>query len=475
MKYHFFVFLSIFGVITCFSQTGEVEKFDCTYSKEIIIPFNYSEKQLLIKPQLKQVLFYSYRDQFTYWYKIVAKSNETLRFHISAINDSDSYAVYVYQFNQTDFCNKLYNHKVKPLFPLFYVGYGSNSMQSKEITLPVQKDTIYYISVLNTSLNNCGHNLKLNYTTDTLNLQVFHMPCKKNVTTISLVPKPSKPLVIQKDSTTILKKKVEAIIAPSVLVSKASKSVAVLKDSIINQKTKNSVATIDSIKLVVPNLESKSTSTLMKCIVKDKKELKTIDAQLIVINDDTKDFISLANTSNGTWELTLEKDKKYKIKSTSFGYKDLEMYTNLSNGDTIEVLMEPLKVGDNFIMKSIYFHPNTYALRKESTNELQTLLHYLMNNPSVTIEIQGHTNGDNKIYKNKAYGELSEEWNFKGSSKELSLKRAESIKKYLINNSVSPERLIPKGEGGSKPIVENPETMEEGQKNIRVEVVILAN
>ena len=99
----------------------------------------------------------------------------------------------------------------------------------------------------------------------------------------------------------------------------------------------------------------------------------------------------------------------------------------------------------------------------------------MTDNPSVKIEIQGHTNGDNKIYKNKAYENLGEEWNFKGSSKTLSLKRAEAIKKYLINNGIDSERLIPVGQGGHKPIIEHPETMEDGQRNIRVEVVILNN
>ena len=31
-------------------------------------------------------------------------------------------------------------------------------------------------------------------------------------------------------------------------------------------------------------------------------------------------------------------------------------------------------------MKSIYFYPNTYALRKTSSNELEKLLEYLLNN-----------------------------------------------------------------------------------------------
>jgi outer membrane protein OmpA-like peptidoglycan-associated protein len=126
-------------------------------------------------------------------------------------------------------------------------------------------------------------------------------------------------------------------------------------------------------------------------------------------------------------------------------------------------------------MKSIYFHPNTFALKKESASDLVKLLKYLTDNSEIKIEIQGHTNGDNKIYKNKAYENLGEAWNFKGSSKKLSLKRAEAIIQYLTVNGINSERLIPVGFGGDKPIIDNPETMEDGQKNIRVEVSILQN
>jgi len=114
-------------------------------------------------------------------------------------------------------------------------------------------------------------------------------------------------------------------------------------------------------------------------------------------------------------------------------------------------------------------------LKKESSEELQNFLGYLLNNPNINIEIQGHTNGDNKIAKNKAYRNLGEEWNFQGSAKKLSQKRAEAIKKYLATNGVAAERMVPKGYGGSRAVIKYPETMEEGQENIRVEVVILKN
>jgi outer membrane protein OmpA-like peptidoglycan-associated protein len=463
---------------------GELDRYDCTYSKEITIPFDYTDSLPYVKPQLNQVVFYSYRDQFTYWYKITAKSNDKLKFKVFPIKDSDSYVIYIYQYNNADFCNKLYNQKLKPISTPFYIGNNTKELDYK--TLTIQKENIYYISILNTSMNNCGHNFRLAYGNDTLKVKAFHSPCKKDITTLSITEKLKEPL---KDTVAALPPKIVPIIKDTI-AALPPKVVPVIKDTVaiippkIEPIIQNTVAIVppkivpiikDTVKTIEPALAKNELNNRIECFVRDKKKLNLINSNLTVIDLDTKEYIIPVSLITGKWGLILEKGKDYKIKCTAFGYNDLEVVWDLSKGEAIELFLEPLKVGDNFIMKSIYFHPNTYALRQESADELQRLLQYMTDNPSVNIEIQGYTNGDNRIYKNKAYENLGEEWNFQGSSKTLSLKRSESIKKYLVNNGINEERLFPTGQGGDKPIYENPETMEEGQRNIRVEILILKN
>lgn len=459
MKFNLVSIICFLWIAPYYAQLGELERYDCTYSKEITVPFNDFESQSTnTKPQLNQVVFYSYRDQFTYWYKITAKTNEKISFNVSAINDSDSYVVYIYQYNNTDFCKKLYYSKIKPITEPYYLGMGGEQSGASYHSIDIKKDNIYYISVLNTSLNNCGHHLNLCYSSDTLKVKAYHTPCKKDISTLPIVKKVIKPL-LKKDTTTIQNSK-----AVSESKNQAPIIIATIED------TKK-----DTLKTNINNLKNETFQKKTKCLVKDKKKLNLINSNIEIVDINKNEALDNINSNIGQYEFVFEKNKKYKIKCTKLGYNDLQTYIDFINQDSIELFLEPLKVGDNFIMKSIYFHPNTYALRKESNTELQRLLYYLIENPSITIEIQGHTNGDNKIYINKAYEKLGEEWNFHGSSKNLSFKRAETIKNYLINNGITPERLFPVGHGGSKPIIENPETMEEGQKNIRVEVVILKN
>ncbi len=432
-----FLVVGLFGVK---AQTIEGNN-DCTYSKEIIIPFRWSpEGTVKTKPPLNQTVFYSYRDQFSYWYKVIVKEDALLRFKVSAINDSDEYAVYVYQYNESDFCDKVFYRKIKSAKPSFFTGGKSadDPYDLKEKSFAAKKGNVYYISVLNTSINNCGHNFYLVDEKDTLRVKALHLPCKRDIATLEA----KKP----------------------VLSTPKTQEAADLKIILTTPTTQK-----DSVKPIAA-----STVPTLVCRVVDAVKKTAIEASVSISDQATNEPLELTPNDKGVWSAAVGKEKMYRIKCTAFGYKNAVQSVSIDSlNNTVTVLMEPFKEGDNFVMKSIYFFPNTYALKKSSFEELQKLLQYLLNNQTVRIEIQGHTNGDHRIAKNKAYASLGEEWNYEGSAKTLSQKRAEVIKKYLEANGITGERLEAKGYGGKSPIIKDPQTNEEGQLNIRVEVSIL--
>lgn len=415
------------------AQAPVYEIYDCNFFKEVLVPFDYSVGPTAVKHNLHQTVFYSYRDQFTYWYKVVVKENAEINFKIDPINDSDSYAVFVYQYNANDFCKKLYNQKIQPLKKDFFIRSTDDLFDLTEKKFKARKDSVYYISVINTSLNNCGHNLSMCYGKDTLHVKAVHIPCKRDIETLSV------------------------------------------KTSVIQKKT-------DSVEIKkMPPVEIKSDPVkagpkefLLLCVIKNKVTNAPVDYKPMVTDEASQEELPIQNINKGEWIAKVVSGNSYKVKCTLLGYKSTTVNVTAGNDTTkTSIALEPLKVGDVFVMKSIYFHPNTYALKRESIGELQKLLNYLNNNPTASIEIQGHTNGDHRVAKNKAYESLGPEWNFSGSAKELSLKRAEAIKKFLETNGIPESRLVPKGYGGKKPIIRDPQTNEEGQMNIRVEVVIL--
>jgi outer membrane protein OmpA-like peptidoglycan-associated protein len=82
----------------------------------------------------------------------------------------------------------------------------------------------------------------------------------------------------------------------------------------------------------------------------------------------------------------------------------------------------------------------------------------LKENPAIEIEMSAHTD---------SHG--TDEYNFK-----LSDNRARSVMEYIISKGIAASRIISKGYGESKPVVDN-DTDENRQMNRRVEFKITKN
>ena len=96
------------------------------------------------------------------------------------------------------------------------------------------------------------------------------------------------------------------------------------------------------------------------------------------------------------------------------------------------------------------------VLRDESFVELDKLYTILIDNPAMTIEIDGHTDNVGNPEANQ----------------QLSIDRANAVKNYLIVKGIKQNRITASGFGGSKPVASN--TTEETKKlNRRVEFTIL--
>jgi outer membrane protein OmpA-like peptidoglycan-associated protein len=80
----------------------------------------------------------------------------------------------------------------------------------------------------------------------------------------------------------------------------------------------------------------------------------------------------------------------------------------------------------------------------------------LQENPTLRVEIAGHTDSDG-----------SELYNLR-----LSQARAQAVVDYLVSRGISPDRLVARGYGESRPVAPN-DTPENKQKNRRTELKIL--
>ncbi|MEQ8324727.1 MAG: OmpA family protein [Vicingaceae bacterium] len=196
-----------------------------------------------------------------------------------------------------------------------------------------------------------------------------------------------------------------------------------------------------------------------------------INASLVFSDPFTRHQVRLRSSEEVGFEAFLFEDGDYKVKVESFGYKELVTAISPSRGDVKEF---ELKWSDQkeFILENVYFYPNTYALKVESEEELEKVYSFLKNRSDIQIQVIGHTNGNKDVKAGRVILHSGEEWNFTGSARELSLRRAHKIVSFLQKRGIDPRNMEAKGMGGDQMIIAQPENMKEAMQNIRVEIIV---
>lgn len=148
-------------------------------------------------------------------------------------------------------------------------------------------------------------------------------------------------------------------------------------------------------------------------------------------------------------------------------------YAALSSVEVQEKEEGLISVGDRLVLNNVFFYNNTYAFKPGAEHELNQLVDFLKANPTVNIQIQGHTaNHASDIRPDPNYKGQGKEWNFKGSAMELSEKRALEVEAYLLKHGIDKGRLRAVGYGDTKKRFPDAKTFEESEKNMRVEAVV---
>lgn len=209
---------------------------------------------------------------------------------------------------------------------------------------------------------------------------------------------------------------------------------------------------------------TKQKVSIFKGLVRDAKTQKPVEADIDLVNlTDNKEVASFkSNSKTGRFLLSLPAGKNYGIAVKADGY--LFHSENFNFPDTADYMevnkiidLQSIEVGQVIVLRNIFFDFDKATLRPESINELERLTKLLQDNPSIVIEISGHT--DNKG---------SAEYNQK-----LSEARSKSVVDYLISKGINKGRLQYKGYGLAKPMATN-DTEEGRQLNRRTEFKILS-
>jgi outer membrane protein OmpA-like peptidoglycan-associated protein len=129
-------------------------------------------------------------------------------------------------------------------------------------------------------------------------------------------------------------------------------------------------------------------------------------------------------------------------------------------GDTaynIDIPLLPIEAGASTVLNNIFFDVARYELKPMSQSELDRVVQLMKDNPTLKIQISGHTDNSGSPADNI----------------KLSENRAQSVTSYLTAKGIPAARLSFKGWGDTQPVADN-STPEGRARNRRTELKVIS-
>ena len=157
-----------------------------------------------------------------------------------------------------------------------------------------------------------------------------------------------------------------------------------------------------------------------------------------------KKLLETITDSNGTFYFEIDCNKDYEIRIDKANYtKGVQKITSPNTNafsNLVEITLEPIikfteKNGVKYIeTKPIIFELDEYELSNEAKIELNKVVYNLNQHPTIKIDVNFHTDSRGPDAYNM----------------ELTIKRAETTKDYLVSKGINPQRIIANGYGETR-------------------------
>lgn len=167
-----------------------------------------------------------------------------------------------------------------------------------------------------------------------------------------------------------------------------------------------------------------------------------------------------SDPKTGDYKIALPGGKNYGYHASAPGFlsvnenlelSDLTAYAEL----TKDLLLVPIEIGESIQLQNVFFVQSKSQLKPESFLELDRLIQILKDNPTIEIELSGHTDNHGDPAANLKLSEM----------------RVNAVRDYIVSKDVNRKRIAGKGYGGTRPLVTN-DTEAHRQLNRRVEFKI---
>jgi outer membrane protein OmpA-like peptidoglycan-associated protein len=197
----------------------------------------------------------------------------------------------------------------------------------------------------------------------------------------------------------------------------------------------------------------------------EEKVLSNVRVMLIDFQQNILDEMVVG--ADGKFNFRVYENENYELMAEKKGADALEYYVTRLNYTTIGksipqeelvdlitevtfdtvMYLDKIIVNKSIVLENIYYEFAKWDITPVAAQELDKLVDILIDNPEISIELSSHTDSvDTEAYNIR-----------------LSQRRAESAVNYIIQAGISPDRIVAKGYGETRPIA--PNTNPDGSDN----------
>jgi outer membrane protein OmpA-like peptidoglycan-associated protein len=163
--------------------------------------------------------------------------------------------------------------------------------------------------------------------------------------------------------------------------------------------------------------------------------------------------------SDSTFTFSIFGTARYQITASADGYNPRTVIVDPKDINAENRVIRDIALsskGETIVLNNLIFAQGKSVIGAGSYRELDEVAEMLKTNPSIEIQLEGHTDNVGNPKMNM----------------ELSRSRVEAVKKYLVEKGVAKKRIQTKAFGGTQPL-RNEMTPEARAQNRRVEMRIL--
>lgn len=163
--------------------------------------------------------------------------------------------------------------------------------------------------------------------------------------------------------------------------------------------------------------------------------------------------------NDSTFVFSIFGTAKYQITATAEGYNPATVIVDPKDINSDQKVIRDINLvakGQTIVLDHLIFAQGKSLIDPKSYGQLDEVIQMMKENPSMEIQLEGHTDNVGNSQKNL----------------ELSQSRVDAVKRYMTDKGIGKARIRTKAFGGSRPL-RNEMTPEARAQNRRVEMRIL--